>query len=75
MKRLIILLAITGLFMGCARNRQTSQGGAGYNESTGSSMGTSTNSISPNQGGTGTGTQQGGTTDQGTPKPAPGGAP
>ena len=68
MKRLMILLAVAGLVAGCARHRETSQGGASY-DSTGSSMGTNTNQTNSIQAPTQGGTQQG------TEKPAPGGSP
>ncbi len=61
MKRLVIAIALAGLFVGCARHRESSQGAGGYYDNTGSSMGATTNSggISPSQGGT---------SDQGTPQ-------
>jgi uncharacterized protein YceK len=61
MKKLMMLITAAGLLAGCAKHTESSQGTGGYENS--GTMGTSTNSSAPSsQGGTGTGTQQGGTT-------------
>lgn len=63
MKSLMILIAVAGLMAGCAKHRETGQGGSSYEN--GASMGTSTNSTTTSPG---TGTPEK-TTDQ-DPSPA-----
>ena len=48
MKNLMILIAVAGLMAGCAKHRETGQGGSSYEN--GATMGVSTNSTTTSPG-------------------------